>query len=365
MSDTDAKLPGEGTTPESANVSTVVKKPAPTVFRSLAELVTATYSQPFRKLKVKKTDVATMRTAPGLESADYDALVGLASSDRTLERTRDLMLLSLESFGGTALAAQTRLIVRGVLLRHQAFRFDIMSRIFDGQPTTTDENQAVRAVADRNYALLVWPEGLAPLTKAEESQCAANTIHCLLLWLRDVNGMPLLRLHQYLNTYLWRPSAKGLTTDAKKIRRLASTRDRAALAVACAVVEDEAVEQRQVAEAAHRRELAAVARADTAERAIADARERLIESNAEIQRLTNELQVERQRRELAATHSNDDHQALKGRLARRLKAEVSLLDDGLHALRREPPKVDVMLDHAERAIEGLRQELKALKGEDS
>ncbi len=365
MSDTESKSTGSIGGAPAAPVANTPKKPAPPTFHSLAELFIATYSSPFRKLKIKKADLAAMRSAPGIEPTDDETWVSLSVSDRTLERTRELMLLSLECFGGTAFAAQTRQLVRGVLLRHPAFRFDVMTRIFDGQPTMMDENEAVRVVSDRNYSMLIWPQGMEPLTKAEGSQLGANTIHCLLLWLRDINGMPLLRLHRYLNTYLWRPSAKGLTTDAKRIRRLTSTRDRVALAIACAVLEDETVEQRQVAEAAHLREQSAAARANTAERAVADAQTKLSSSEAEVQRLATELQAERQRRELQAAHWNDDHQALKGRLARRIKDEVSLLDEGLHALRRDPPKVDVMADHAERAIDGLKKELKHLKGEES
>ena len=363
MSD-DIKSLGSPDSPEHP-VSSAPKKPAPPSFQNLSELITAVYSRPFRKLKVKKADVATMRAAPGLESSDLDALAKLATTDRTLERTRDLMLISLESFGGTTLAAHTRLMVRAVLLRHPAFRLEVMTRIFDGHPTAMDENEAIRAVADRNYSGLVWPDGMSPLKKPEDSQCAANSMHCLLLWLRDVNGMSLSRLQQYLNTYLWRPAVKGLTVEVKKLRRLVSARDRVALGVACSVLEDEVLEQRQMAAAAHGREQSALARATKAEREITDIQEKLSSSVTEAQRLTTELQAERRQREVDATHWNDDHQALKGRLARRIKEEVSLLDEGLYALRRDPPKVDVMSDHAERAIEGLKQELKLLKGEES
>ena len=59
-------------------------------------------------------------------------------------------------------------------------------------------------------------------------------------------------------------------------------------------------------------------------------------------------------------HLSDDLEHLRSRLLRRLKAEVGLLDEGLHALRRDPPKIRVMEDHAERALEGLKKEIKEL-----
>jgi hypothetical protein len=45
----------------------------------------------------------------------------------------------------------------------------------------------------------------------------------------------------------------------------------------------------------------------------------------------------------------------------RLEDVLPLLEDGLIALRREPPKVDVMLDYGERAVIGLRKELEKLE----
>jgi DNA repair exonuclease SbcCD ATPase subunit len=60
-------------------------------------------------------------------------------------------------------------------------------------------------------------------------------------------------------------------------------------------------------------------------------------------------------------HKQDAYEKLRSRMSRRLKEEVELLDTGLGALRREPPKVHVMKDHAERAIDGLKKELENLR----
>ena len=57
----------------------------------------------------------------------------------------------------------------------------------------------------------------------------------------------------------------------------------------------------------------------------------------------------------------DDYETLKGRTLDRLIEESSLLEEGLHALKREPPKVRVMVDHAERAIESLKREAEQIR----
>ena len=53
----------------------------------------------------------------------------------------------------------------------------------------------------------------------------------------------------------------------------------------------------------------------------------------------------------------DAYESLRGLTIRRLRQEISLLSDGLHALNQPTPKIHVMVDHAERAIDGLKSEL--------
>lgn len=58
--------------------------------------------------------------------------------------------------------------------------------------------------------------------------------------------------------------------------------------------------------------------------------------------------------EIALIHAKNDLEQLRATTIRKIEAEVDLLQDGLSAIRRDPPKVHVMDDHAERAIDGLR-----------
>ena len=59
----------------------------------------------------------------------------------------------------------------------------------------------------------------------------------------------------------------------------------------------------------------------------------------------------------------NDYEDLRGRVLRRLREDTALLEEGLHALRREPPKVHVMEDHAERAIDALKREMGRIRGD--
>lgn len=79
--------------------------------------------------------------------------------------------------------------------------------------------------------------------------------------------------------------------------------------------------------------------------------------------LEEQLQRERLEYEDQKAYLRSDYEELRGRVLHRLRQEVTLLDEGLHALRKQPPKVHVMEDHAERAIDGLKKEIARIKGE--
>ena len=59
-------------------------------------------------------------------------------------------------------------------------------------------------------------------------------------------------------------------------------------------------------------------------------------------------------------HLLDDLETMRGTTLRRLTDDVALLREGLHALRRDQPKVHVMVDHAERVIDALTAHIKQL-----
>jgi len=60
-------------------------------------------------------------------------------------------------------------------------------------------------------------------------------------------------------------------------------------------------------------------------------------------------------------HLLDDLETMRGTTLRRLTDDVALLREGLHALRRDQPKVHIMVDHAERVIDALTAHIKQLQ----
>jgi predicted nucleic acid-binding Zn-ribbon protein len=143
-----------------------------------------------------------------------------------------------------------------------------------------------------------------------------------------------------------------------------TTRHDAAIAVACSVLEKAAIDGRERAAAAHDAEERVILRAKVLEDKLASAISQLDLARAQVEHLEKEISSAHSTHKNEVAHMRNDYEELRGRILRRLREELSLLDEGLHALRRDPPKVHVMEDHAERAIDGLKHEMEQLKKSD-
>ncbi len=339
----------------------------PTALQSFGDLLRAAYGASAKRLSPKKPEIVAIRSAPKLEPSERDELLALAASDRTLERTRELMLLSMERFAGTSLSGHVEDFVREALQRHPAFCKEPIAGALEKGLDEPGEEGAVRTLASQNYGALMWPEGTPALNKKEAEQCRMNALWCFFL-LRETTLERILRL---LQSNVWAHAAKHYDDDQKKLKALMKVRDAAGIAVVCSVIEKQVYDRDQKIAAARRAEEHATRRAEALEREIEnlkkqkeDAEAQIEDAKAQIERLTEEISRARRAHEDERAHMRDDYEELRGRVMRRLREEISLLDEGLHALRRDPPKIHVMLDHADRAIDGLKREMDRIKGDD-
>ncbi|MEN8133892.1 MAG: hypothetical protein ABFS45_27790, partial [Pseudomonadota bacterium] len=159
---------------------------------------------------------------------------------------------------------------------------------------------------------------------------------------------------------LWQPQALATKDETARLQTLTDIRDMAGVGMACLGFKHQADQQMQIADSAKRAEKSAVERLQSLKSSYEELQRDIEERDRKISKLHEVLQTEKQTHEHTRMHLSDDLEHLRSRLLRRLKAEVSLLDEGLHALRRDPPKIRVMEDHAERALDGLKREIKEL-----
>lgn len=333
------------------------------VLKSFGDLLRAAYGGTFTRVNPTKADIAALCSASKLESAEREGLLGLSASDRTLERTFELMLLSMERFDAAALVGQVREFVREVLRRHPAFHAEALAAVLADRPDGPGEEGAVRTLTSQSYATLPWPEGLGVLNKKEAEHCRVNALCCLLLWFRETRGITLERIQRYLETSVWAPAARRHKTDPQKLRVLMSSRGPAGIGVACSVLEKQASVDRQQAAAAHKAAERTEMRAKELENRLTEVEAQLQAAKVQVERLSEENGSLRSSHETERAHMRNDYEDLRGRVLRRLREDTALLEEGLHALRRDPPKVHVMEDHAERAIDALKREMGRIRGD--
>ena len=328
---------------------------------SVGQLLHAIYDGKFKRLTLKKAELTVMCDATNLDVSKIEELRNLAlSTDRALDRTRQLMLLCI-GLDAPTIVSQIQKFAGDVLEHHPAFKNEMLTGVLKNGPEGSTEDRAIQVLTSQNYASLSWPEGIEPMKRREMEQCKANSVYCLLLWFRLTRRTSIDRIQQHLQAHLWKPATLRYKADSEKLRMLMNTRDLAAASIACALLDKEASLQSQRADAARKAEEFAVARKQELSKKLDDVRARLTASQAKVDQLEKELAREIQVHSDNKAHLENDYKQLRGQVLRRLKDELSLLDEGLHALRREPPKVHVMVDHAERAIDGLKREMERLR----
>lgn len=329
--------------------------------KSVDQLLREIYSGKFKRSTLKKEELTAMRHASKSGEPERKEILNLTLSDRTLDRTRQLILLG-GKLDETIIAEQIREFVREVLQRHPAFGMKSLTDVLKNFPESATENQAIEALTSQDYASLSWPEGIEPMPmkKKELEQCKENAVYCLLLWFWAKGETSVEHIQRHLQKYLWKPDAKRYKTDRDKLRVLTKN-DHAAASIACALFEKQALQQSERADAAQSAEERATASVQKLRNELTDAKKKLTTSQTEIDRLEKELKQEKQTHADDGAHLKDDYERLRGQVLRRLNDELSLLDEGLHALRCDPPKVHVMVDHAERAIDGFKREIERLR----
>ena len=350
----------QATGPAQASKASAAPKNA-RVLNTYADFLCTAYGATRGRWKPTGTEIKSMHAGPLPDSTQRAELLMLAESDRALKRTRDVMLLGLRRLDGSHEAKPILGFVRDLLLRHPAYRSRSLVLALE-HPNRCDDKRAVQTIADVNYRSLRWG-GRSPLTKAEATACRANALHCLLLWFHETLSprLPIERYHEYLRRELWAPPAMRRTSESNRVRILIKNRDHAATDLVCSLFEERIADLQRQVDASQDSALKATDQTRALEDSVVALQQDLDNTRTQLDRTMDDLHVERRERGIERAHLRDDYEKLRGRVLQRLDAELSLLKEGLHALRREPPKVGVMNDHAERVIEGLRKEVEHLR----
>ena len=334
------------------------KRKARMPFGGVAHLVRTNYELKAGVRKLQRADLNAILAGPALDEGERTALLELARTDTTLQQTKQLLLLSART-EAPKLVNGLREFGRAVLTSHPMFHGNAMEGVL-ANPQSMSMDGAVAKLASANVKM-VNDDGDKPIPKSQVERTRTNAIHCLLLLLRSSQGTSVLRIQRALQKYVWAPKARRHRTENQKLEALVASRDPTAASVTFTLLDDEAVLQGQKAEAATRGEQRAQTRAQGLEERLTELEARIRETEEQYAELREQLDEAQQGHAATDARWRDNYETLKGRVLNRLNRESSLLEEGLHALKRESPKVEVMIDHAERAIEGLKKEAEQIR----
>lgn len=315
--------------------------------RSLEQLLREVYETSKVRSNIRKVELLAIKnTVSGIDNV-REELLELAKKDRTLELTRLLIVLNTKIEGVKSITD----FIRDVLRQHPAFQSPDILTFFSNPSESADS--ILRNIASQTYTSLKWPVEFQPLTKSQASKCKSNAVFCFIFYVWLSGDRSFVTLLNRLRNYSWEQRTEN-KSDLQKVTILAQTRELAATSVIFDLFKEEAdslkIDKNN-----------AVSRAEKAEKDLRESRSTVELLQADINDLTNRLQALERKFEIHKVNAIDAYEKLCGRIRGKLRAEIQLLDDGLHALRRDPPLVPVMIDHAERAIGGLRDELAQLE----
>lgn len=271
---------------------------------SVRQLLYEIYEASSRRSSLRDREIGAIRTDVTMSPADLDRYRRHMSLDWTLEKMRRLMTF-VAKFGLQDIQL-IRDMVRDTLRLHPAFRVSPISDVLNSEPHSIPE-YAFSDLASQDYESLPWSRDIE-INRAGLLRCKENAVYCILVWYH----------------FTRRKSERG--------------------------------EQ-------------AIAREHALEKELASTGEKLaVYQNENVGLMTRNRELERNIEAMIQSHRNeilnleDNYESLRGQVRGYLGREISLLGDGLRALRRKPPKVHVMIDHAERVVDGLKSQIERLKG---
>ena len=224
----------------------------------------------------------------------------------------------------------------------------------------------MESLASQDFSTLIADPEQKRSKAAVAKQCKEwkeNAIRCLILWLLARHEISLDRTRQILHHHIWSTYAKRDKASADQFRALLSAKQASALAasIISELLEKQVTQQIYRTDAAQQAEARATARAEQLNGQLEQLQREHAASLERGRLLDQELANQRTAHADERAHLQDEYERLRGTVLRRLKDELTLMEEGLHALQRDPPRVHVMVDHADRVIDGLRLAIDRLR----
>lgn len=361
---------GQGPTDDVAAPVDLDAAPGKDDIRTVFDLVHYAYGRKGRKLAtLKKSTIASLGDGPDVTADHLTAVQALAETDHDrLAVPIRLMHTALEQ--GLESRARQHLLqfVAANLGAHPLLHDEVVTVVVEGGPDH-DPEQAIRQIGslapDEVSARLE-----SDLTPKAVEELHTNAVHALSLFVALRDDWTPRQLASVLHEALWQPQAISAGQTSTPLVALTSQVPTGHLAIVVEIWNDEidrardrAVEERRLREDSERRAEKLSREMDQIRDELDAAHDRERNLNARIAELEAGLQYERKTRQDGQAHASYDYEQLRAKSVKRMKKQTELLEEGLHALRRDPPIVQVGVDRMERTLDRLQADLDDLRAD--
>ena len=353
--------PGAG--PQQSNSSGTPKAKAEIL--TLEQFLEHAYSLKGRKVTLKSKVEKALSRSPRIDEEARLKLLELAKGDTLLAVPRQLLLVAREAGTYPALRSAIREFVRDVISIHPLFtRAEIAAglRNLEDAPPPAD---IFHLLATSDKTLMPVSNSDAMKSSDFEHLCL-NATYCMAIWLADMKSLPFTSVVDALFKSVWAPAAQRVDDNSAKLRAVTEIEEISGVGLVVQDYRSIAVDRlnalnvaKSEAQAANEAALSLKDQAEAAQDAKTQAEAQLA---AERARHLSELNELENRTNTESAHLRDDFEQLRTRVLRRLKGDLTLLENGLEAIRTSD-KLHVIRDHAERVSDSLREEIKKLQGD--
>jgi hypothetical protein len=324
----------------------------------LQSFVNYAYARKGQWIKLKKTAANAIANGPNLNDAVRASIEALAKKDVLLAVPKQMLLAAFQVMAIKNACSRIKEACLIALGAHPATR-DLVPglRSRDGRDDQFD--RLLHQVMEYKYDKPKRSDTEKRLSVGHAARLRANITGTVALWAIVVWEMKSDTVLRSLYKGVWSSEARRAGTIIDTWRFILDVRTPSVLGRVCDPFASAEVEAHRDAKAARASEAAALKRAADLEKIAALLRAQVDQG----QRTIEDLRQAVRDVDAALIHARDDYERLRTRMLRRLIRETELLGEGLLAINRDPPKHHVMADHVERALSGLREEIKALQGE--
>jgi len=363
-----AKTPNPvNSVPESEASSATPKKGGATTKKvkadpeNLEQFIEYAYSRKGQRLTLKPKVEKQIAQNARLEDEALGRLLNLAKADVLLAVPRQILLLSQEVTGLPGLKASLTSFVSNLMQRHPVFG----EAGVQGALRNLPEGLAVAEASARVVAFEFAPgESVEPPKGADLQEFRQNALRLFVTWLAINRGLNSEELSSLLFGAIWQPAAKDLADDNARLRALTDIGQAAGVGLACQRFHQQAIEARLRLDQAQREAAGLRDQLAAAESRLADTTAQLeaVQTALHVLRESSAAEIEALRRQhvIDMTHLQHELEQLRGRMVKRLTDSVEMLDVGLSALRKDTPRIPVMVERAEHVVDALRAEIQEL-----